>query len=400
MRRLCAASGDRASSHVTCFNATGLERTLAVRLGLPLYACDPALGHFGTKSGSRDIFRDAGVAAPPGYGHLHGEEEIAAALTALREEHPALERAVVKLDEGFSGEGNAIFSFEGAPQGDALEAWVRSRLGNRLRFVAPGETWNAYRTKFARMGGIVEAMVRGAEVRSPSVQCRIDPLGETHIISTHDQLLGGETGQVFLGCAFPAEPGGREAMHAGARRIARELATRGVIGRFAIDFVVTRDEGTWRCHAIEINLRKGGTTHPYLTLDYLTGGAYDPATGGFLSAAGRPCCYVASDNISHPAYTNLEPEMVFDAVRRERLHYDAEAERGVVFHLLGALSPHGKVGATAIGRTPQDARALLDRTIELLDRESGRTSSEATQRSAIVPTRPNETSLLRGGIGH
>jgi hypothetical protein len=31
------------------------------------------------------------------------------------------QRAVVKLNEGFSGEGNAIFGFEGAPDGGGIE---------------------------------------------------------------------------------------------------------------------------------------------------------------------------------------------------------------------------------------------------------------------------------------
>ena len=44
-----------------------MERTLAVRGGLPLYGCDPALGYLGTKSGSRNVFRRAGVRMPPGY---------------------------------------------------------------------------------------------------------------------------------------------------------------------------------------------------------------------------------------------------------------------------------------------------------------------------------------------
>ena len=36
-----ALIGDPSSAHLTCFTATALERTLAVRLGIPLYGCDP-----------------------------------------------------------------------------------------------------------------------------------------------------------------------------------------------------------------------------------------------------------------------------------------------------------------------------------------------------------------------
>ena len=37
----------------------------------------------------------------------------------------------------------------------------------------------------------------------------------------------------------------------------------------ALDFVVVRSNGKWEPYAIEINLRKGGTTHPFLTLQFL-----------------------------------------------------------------------------------------------------------------------------------
>ena len=55
--------------------------------------------------------------------------------------------------------------------------------------------------------------------------------------------------------------------------IGRHLAGLGVLGRFAVDFVVVQDEsGAWTPYAIELNLRKGGTTHPFLTLQFLTDG--------------------------------------------------------------------------------------------------------------------------------
>ena len=53
-------------AHIACFNTTDDERTLAVRLGIPIYGCDPSLNYWGTKSGSRRIFLNAGVPMPPG----------------------------------------------------------------------------------------------------------------------------------------------------------------------------------------------------------------------------------------------------------------------------------------------------------------------------------------------
>jgi hypothetical protein len=368
--RIRALIDDPASSHLTCFTATALERTLAVRLGIPLYGCDPALWHLGTKSGSRDVFHRAGVLAPPGYEHLRGVDAVIRALSDLKLEHPSVRRAVIKLEEGFSGEGNAIFSYDGAPAGPELTRWIRDMLPTRIRFVAPGERWTTYRDELARMGGIVEAFLVGAEVRSPSVQCRIDPSGATQIISTHDQVLGGASGQVYLGCKFPAEASCCPGLHAAARRVTDVLASDGVVGRFGIDFVSTRVHDGWRHYAIEINIRKGGTTHPFLTLQLLTDGTYDSATGLFLSKAGRPCYYVASDNLCDPAYTALTPEVVIASAARQGLAFDSITERGVILHLMGALREHGKLGAVCVGRTREDAQDLLAKTIAMLRREA------------------------------
>lgn len=378
LARIRALVDDPATAHLTCFTATALERTLAVRLGLPLYGCDPALSYLGTKSGSRDVFRQAGVRMPPGYEHLHGEEDVIRALAELKREHPSLRRAVIKLEEGFSGEGNAIFAYEGAPEGPALASWVRTVLPTRARCVAPGQRWETYSHEFARLGGIVEAFVDAAEVRSPSAQCRIDPLGITQIISTHDQVLGGATGQIYLGCTFPADRSCCPALHDAARRVSAVLAGEGVVARFGIDFVSTRVEDRWTHYAIEINLRKGGTTHPYLTLQLLTDGAYDPATGLYHSSGGRPCFYVASDNISDPAYAALTPDLVMAATAREGLHFDDATASGVVFHMMGALPEFGKLGAVCIAPTRARAHALFGETVAMLQRESARVLDAST----------------------
>ena len=210
--------------------------------------CDPALGFLGTKSGSRDVFHQAGVLTPPGFEHLRDESDMIHALAHLKRQCPWVRRAVIKLEEGFSGEGNAIFSYDGAPDGAALGPWVRSTLPHRARFVASGESWETYRDRFARMGGIVEAFVEGDDVRSPSAQCRIDPLGIVQLISTHDQVLGGSTGQIYLGCTFPAESSCCAGLHDAARRVAAVLAGDGVVARFSIDFVSTRIAAGWRHH--------------------------------------------------------------------------------------------------------------------------------------------------------
>lgn len=371
-----AAIGDPAAAHMACFNVSALERTLAVRLGVPIYGCDPELLPLGGKSGGRRLFRAAGVPLPDGAEDLRDETDLAEGLARLARARPDLRRAVVKLDEGFSGEGNATFDLRGAPGDASLPAWIRARLPG-LAFEAQGMSWEVYRTKLAQMGGVVEAFVEGAEKRSPSVQLRIDPLGRLEVVSTHDQVLGGPSGQIFLGCRFPADPGYTLAIQAEALKVGERLRERGVLGRFGIDFISVREGDCWRHHAIEINLRKGGTTHPFQMLQLLTDGAYDAASGEFRAPGGRTCAYVASDNLRSPRYRGLTPDDLIEIAVLNGLHFHGATQEGVAFHMIGALSEFGKLGLVCVAGTVKRASELYDETVAVLEREGDGASARA-----------------------
>jgi hypothetical protein len=370
IERIRAAIADPAAAHLTCFNSTALERSLAVRLDIPLYGNDPELNYLGTKSGSREVFREAEVPLPDGFEHLRDAEDIMDAVVELKRREPGLRRVAIKLDEGFSGEGNAVFLYDGAPEGRDLERWVRNELPRRIKFEAKNETWEHYCHKFAEMGGIVECWVEGGEVRSPSVQCRINPLREAAIVSTHDQVLGGPSGQIFLGSTFPADADYSRDIKEFGNRVGEVLRERGALGRFAIDFISVRREGRWEHAAIEINLRKGGTTHPYLILRFLTDGTYDPEDGIYCTPTEKPCYYYASDNLQSPAYKGLTPDDLVDIVVNNGLHFDGASQQGVVFHLIGALSQYGKLGTVCIGDSHESARKFYRDTVAVLDREA------------------------------
>jgi hypothetical protein len=375
--RIRAAIDDPARAHLSCFNATVDERELALALDTPLYACDPALGWLGSKSGSREIFKAAGVDLPAGAENLTDELDLVSALARLRTDFPELERAAVKLNYGASGEGNAVFAFAGAPDTarsglPALEGWIRRELPTRLKFEAPGESYEHYLAKFREMQGIVEAWIVGLEQRSPSAQLRITPTGSLESISTHDQVLGGATGQKFLGSTFPADERYRLTIQAAGRRVGEALQKRGALGRFGVDFVTVRaPSGVWRSIAIEINLRKGGTTHTFQTLQYLTNGRYDAATGEFHVPDGSTRCYYATDNLQAPQYRRLIPEDLIDVAVERDLHFDQGSLQGVTFNLIGALAEFGKLGVVSIAPSAQAARDQYAAAVRVLDEAAG-----------------------------
>ncbi|MCB9760886.1 MAG: carboxylate-amine ligase [Alphaproteobacteria bacterium] len=370
-QRILSAIQDPEIAHLSVFNSSPLERTLAVRLGLPLHAPDPDLYDLGTKSGCREVFREAGVLLPDGFERLRDEDDIVEAIDTLIARNPGLRRVVVKLNDGFSGEGNALFYTEGAPETGDRKPWIRENLPTGLRFEAPMERWETYIEKYREMGGVVECFVEGKVKHSPSCQSRVNALGEPMTISTHDQVLGGPSGQVFLGCTFPAIPEYRLEIQEAGFSIASVMAKRGVVGRFATDFVSVQEDGDWKHYAIEVNLRKGGTTHPFLTLKFLTDGTYDYTTGQFLTPNEKPKYYYASDTLHSDTYQGLTPDDLIDIAVFHGLHFHGSSERGVVFHLIGALSEFGKLGLVCIGDNPQQAMFLYNKTVGVLDREAG-----------------------------
>jgi hypothetical protein len=367
IERIRAGIMDPSKAYLTVFNSTPHERRLAVLLGVPLNGCDPVLAHLGTKSGSRKTFREAGVDLPMGFEDLHTPHDVEEALAELRGRRPGIRRAVVKLDESFSGEGNALMRY---PESDSRPA-LREAM-QQVEFSVASETPEAYFDKFGKMGGIVEEFIDAEEKTSPSAQLRIGPRGDIAVISTHDQILGGPSGQVFLGCRFPARDDYRMRIQEAGAKIGGVLAAHGVVSRFGVDFLVYRDDpaGDWKLTALEINLRMGGTTHPYLALQFLTGGSLDPATGLFLSSSGHAKYYKATDNLFSEQYRGLLPEDLVDILTVNKLHYSHGTESGVLFHLIGALSEFGKLGLTAIANSPAQVDDLYAHTLEVLDRET------------------------------
>jgi hypothetical protein len=363
---------DRARCHLVPYATSLLERDLALALGIPLYGADPRLLAFGTKTGCRQLFADVGVSHPLGIENIIDLEGIVAALRKMREQKPEISEAIVKHNDGVSGRGNAVVDLRGAPApGSADEISELRRRAEAMSFEDLRQTLDEYLAQLRAGGGIVEERISGVEMRSPSVQMRVTPLGEVEILSTHDQLLGGPSGQSYLGCCFPADFAYARAITAEAAKIGASLAREGVLGRFAVDFVVVQDaSGAWSPYAIEINVRKGGTTHPFLTLQFLTDGTYDPVTALFTAPSGREKHLVATDHLESDLLRGLTTLDLFDVVVRHKLHFDPARQVGVVFHMMSALSEVGRVGLTAIGDSPADADAIYRKAGRLLIEEA------------------------------
>ena len=372
---------DPQRAYMTCYNSTPWERDLSLALGLPLLALDPDLLHWGTKSGSREIFKRCGIPHPLGSELVFDPADLATAVATVWEQDPSLGRMVIKLNEGFSGEGNALLDLRRlaavapgtAGHGDRVRAIAAAF--STLSFQCQTETWPHFATKISVLGAIAEAFIEGDRKASPSVQGQITPLGAVEILSTHDQELGGPDGQIFLGCSFPARPDYRLEIQAMGQRIGEELARQGALERYGVDFIAVAkgdpEAPEWDLQAIEINLRKGGTTHPLMAMKMLTEGHFHPTDGLFYTKQEQIRYYRASDNLQKPHYRGLLPSDLMDIIVTRRLHFNSIRGVGAAFHLMGSLSEYGKVGLTCIGTSPDHAREIYDQVVTALDESTG-----------------------------
>ena len=189
------------------------------------------------------------------------------------------------------------------------------------------------------MGGVVEEFIEAAEKQSPSAQYRTRPDGEVLDISTHDQILGGDSGQIYLGCTFPAQDGYRLKIRDAGRRIgARAGAARrrqplrhrlpGVAqpaGR-GLAHHRARDQPARRRHDAPV-------PRPAVPDGRPAGPGDRPVR---VARASAPKHYRATDNLRSERYRGILPEDLFDIVSMNGLHYSHRTESGVLFHMIGA----------------------------------------------------------------
>lgn len=348
-------------SFISCFNVGQLEHDLSQALQLPLLGSDPALSFWGSKAGSRELFRRCNLKHPDGTELVHSFNDLVEATLALVQRNPGLEKAVVKLNEGFSGEGNAPLELQALHLQQSSAAEQRQKLEQALEELPmPAKGW---RQLLTNQGALVEAWLSGGEqLSSPSVQGKIHPGGHVEVLSTHEQHLGGPSGQTYLGCQFPARQAYRLELQRWGHAVGQQLAQLGALDHFSVDGLARKLGDHWDLQAIEVNLRKGGTTHPMQALRYLSNGALDQHSGQFLSPQGSALHYRATDNFTDARLQGLLPMDLIDLVAGAGLHYDPVSESGSVFHLLGCLSEHGKLGMTCIGRSAEQAEQVFQRT--------------------------------------
>jgi len=339
------------------WNVTDDEAQLAMALGVPVNGTSPDLWPLGFKSRGRRLFREAGVPTPEGVEGVRDRAEVAGAIAAIRRARPQLDKVVVKQDNSAAGDGNLIVPTQRDDRPIPVEQLRESCLDGAPDWFADD----------LRSGGVVEELMVGTTVNSPSCQLDISPDGTVTVLSTHEQQLGGDNGQVYTGCSFPARPEYAGILAEHALAVGKQLAAAGALGRAGVDFLAVLGQGRWRVYALEINLRRGGTTHPLTVLSELVPGRYDAPGGCWRADDGSTRDYHSSDRLQDEAWTGMSAAEAIAAIADAGIAFDHATGTGVVLHMMNGLQVDGRVGVTAIGVDEAQAGDLFDRTRAALD---------------------------------
>lgn len=334
MEKLRAAVRSGPPACLISFDVTRHESALAASLGIPVIGSHPDHQKLCTKTGARQIAIDNGVPVPPGAEGLGSLEDAEEAVERLGSRHP---RVIVKLNDGFGGLGNVVV--------DSSEPGI-PLTRRAARFGDPLDDWASFSEKFERSGGVVEVMVGGGALASPSAQLFISPEGQTLVVSTQDQIMGGPTGQTSIGCAGPASLRYRYTIARHAAAVGDALSERGVWGFVGVDFLAEPAVSGSRVYLGEINLRMGATAPPNLYLRMLLGAdAQDD-----LSADGDALPnYVARQVRAVPGRCPAAGRPAFDP----------DARHGVVPYCVDPEDP-SKAWLLAVGNSRKEALRLLE----------------------------------------
>jgi len=316
------------------------ELELAKALGLPHFGLREEQLSIDSKSNGRAIFEALEIRHPRGHRNIHSADDAQRALADLSSRSDA-RSFLIKLNCEEAGNGIARVR--------------RSMIdGSRDRFVAHLEVskkipLEAFVSQIGRQGAVVEEYIEAPITSFPSVKMNVRPDGQVVNLATHDQVL---TGMAYSGSRFPANEEYRKELIARGYEIAVDLAAKGVRGIVSVDFIATRERaaGPWTLWGLEINARKGATTHPYLWTRLLTDATYDERTGRLNSRSGQ-IKYRSSEYVHVDGLENVSPGALLDAIRHAGLAFDHAAQRGVFVHMATSLRDFSKFGATFVGHS-------------------------------------------------
>ena len=368
-------------SYLSFFVTTSLEEKISHELGIPFWMIHPDLNFKATKSWNRRHFKRVGrswgrnamksrffeyVNIIPGFEGIESVESLIIHADKLWLQNPEGGKFVPKHDDGVSGQGNGIYILPRMSESLRTDFSARIKIIvealQNIELVESTSSPTRFLEEFGRRGGIVEKFIDGLFKTSPSAQGMIYPNGRVEIISTHEQILDGQT---YKGAIFPANESYRGILQEHAWRVGQELFENNkIIGPFAVDYVAVSRSSDLNVdviiYPVEINIRRGGTSYPYLIAKLATDSVYDPFDGELKAPDGNRIYYIATDNFKSKAFKGRTEEELFETISNMKILFKPGQQVGVSPYLLIAAYEYEKFGLIFIANDLETAQKLFD----------------------------------------
>lgn len=338
---------DKENTYLRYYRVTEQEIELSKILDIPYYGLSPQSFFINGKSGAKELFKKAGVPFPKGSNNLLKVKDVYTNVVKLSE---SSKNSLYLLKINNEGAGVGIVELD-LNNKEAISSY--KSFTNHLSSLLPF-SFQSFEKAFEKEGGILEEKMVGEKVASPSIQYEIYPSGKIVELSTHLQDMHGTE---YVGALFPAPCSYRHDIAKMGMRIAKQAYMYGAQGKLAIDFIVTKNKGQkkWNIYAIEINARKGGTTHPYNWAINLTNSAYNYKTG-LMSNGHHKIYYYVTDTygLEFPKFKALKEVAFLNSLKDSGLEFNLKTNTGVFVHMLSTLEESNKVGITIIAKEKRD----------------------------------------------
>jgi hypothetical protein len=349
-----------------CFVTTPKEKDFAQKLGVPLWGMDPTLNFYHSKSGNHALFEQADIPRADHEREIKSLRSLKTAIKKLWSRWPDAKRFMFKFDHGVSGNGLALMSFE-MNYNDFFDLSIGEKnqyldqLIHTLEFKGKKLSKKDFVSQISR-GAVLERFFEGEKKTSPSGQAVIHPDGNVELLSTHEQILA-PCGVTYLGCKFPANSQSRREVENYTLEVAKTLSFNGVIGPVSVDFLVVEEKRKEpSIYAIEINIRQGGTTHPFQSAKNILAAQYNQETGSLEDPEGDHRIYASYDNLVLNGKNGRDIHVLRRLMQEHGLAYNKQTKSGFIFHMMSALEEFGKCGYTLIARD-QRQRISLERKL-------------------------------------
>ena len=289
----------------------------------------------------------------------------------MRKQRPSIAQAVVKLNEGVSGEGNALVDL--ANLGQPNEAAIRERL-RAMRFEHAATRFEEYRKNSVRAA----VSWRSGSVSAPrkcaarACNCASHRSAKWSCSRRTIKCLAARAGKVISAAPSLQIPAYAAAITRDAAKVGDLLRDAGVVGRFALDFVVTRENDSAAVGDLRDRdqpaQRRHDSSFPNSAIPHRR--RLRPGKCKFryaqraqeISRRERSCRITALSRLH--AGRSLRHRRAPGVALRPG---PPDRRR---FHMLSALGSAGRLGLTAVGDSPEEARAIFEKTEAVLDEEA------------------------------